>query len=80
MRASDFLVKFFGEHVYTKRELLRGRPEGNLGQNLIGEGARHDKRRMAGSTATILLTSVEGHFHRNTHPRLTRRPSARRMI
>lgn len=50
--------------MYTKREFLRGRPEGNLGQNLIGEGARHDKRRMAGSTTTFLLSGVEGHFHR----------------
>lgn len=62
--ASHFLVKLFRKHVHTKRELLRSRPEGNLSQNLIGEGARHNERRMASSASTFSLSSTKGHFQR----------------
>lgn len=36
---SNFLVETLGEHVDTKRELLRGGPEGNLSEYLVGERA-----------------------------------------
>ena len=35
--ASDLLVELFGEHVNTKGELLRGGPESDLSQDLVGE-------------------------------------------
>ena len=37
MSASDLLVELFGEHVNTKGELLRGGPESDLSQDLVGE-------------------------------------------
>lgn len=43
MGPSDLLIKFLGENVDTKREVLGPRPESNLGKDLIGEGARHDE-------------------------------------
>lgn len=36
---SNFLIETLGEHVDTKRELLRGCPEGNLSEYLVGERA-----------------------------------------
>lgn len=50
MCTSDLLVEFLGEHVHAKRELLGGGPEGDLGKDLVSEGARHDERRVASST------------------------------
>ena len=43
MGASDFLVQQLGQDVDSQRELLRSRPEGDLSENLVGEGAGHDK-------------------------------------
>lgn len=61
MCPSNFFVKLFRKHVHTKWELLRSRPEGNLGQNLVGEGARHNKRRVAGSAAIFPLSNSVNH-------------------
>ena len=40
---SDLLIQLFGQNVDTERELLRSRPEGDLSENLVGEGTGHDK-------------------------------------
>lgn len=47
----DLLVELLGEHVDTERELLGGGPEGDLGEDLVGEGAGHDERRVTSSTS-----------------------------
>jgi hypothetical protein len=51
VRASNFLIELLGEHVDAEGELTRVGPEGNLGQNLVGEGARHNKGWVARSTS-----------------------------
>jgi hypothetical protein len=50
MGAGDFLVKFLREDVHAEREVLVTGPESNLSQDLVGEGAGHDKGGMAGCT------------------------------
>jgi hypothetical protein len=37
MSTSNFLVETFGQHMHTKWEIFWGRPERDLGQNLVGE-------------------------------------------
>ena len=49
---SDLLVELLGKHVDTERERGRVGPQGDLGKNLVGEGARHDERWVTGGTAT----------------------------
>lgn len=51
----DLLVELLGEHVDAERELARVGPESDLGKDLIGEGAGHDERGVAGSTAASAL-------------------------
>ena len=51
--ASDLLIQFLGQDVDTKGELLRGRPEGDLSENLVGEGARHDEGRVPSSASEV---------------------------
>jgi hypothetical protein len=58
VRASDLLVKFLGEHVDTKRELLRSGPESNLGEDLIGERAGHDEGWVAGGASEVDETTL----------------------
>ena len=53
MSTSDLLVQLLGQNVDAKRELLRGRPEGDLSENLVGEGARHDERWVSGSASKV---------------------------
>ena len=53
MGAGDFLVELLGEHVNTEGELLGSGPEGDLGKDLVGEGAGHDERGVTGSTAQV---------------------------
>lgn len=50
---SDLLIQSLGQNVDAKRELLRGRPEGDLSENLVGEGAGHDERWMSGSASEV---------------------------
>ena len=57
MCAGNLLVKFFGEHVDTKRELLGSGPEGNLGKDLIGERAGHDEGRVASGAPEVHKTT-----------------------
>lgn len=51
MRARDLLVELLGQHVHAERELLRRRPERDLGKHLVGKRARHDEGRVASGTA-----------------------------
>jgi hypothetical protein len=46
----DFLIELLGEHVDTERESLRGGPQSNLGQDLVGEGAGHNEGRVTSGT------------------------------
>jgi hypothetical protein len=72
--------------VDAEGEFLGGGPQSNLSQHLIGEGAGHNERRMAGG-ATIRQPSQSVGFSgdgienqkKKIYPKLTRRPSARRM-
>lgn len=57
MCAGDLLIKFFGEHVDTKRELLGSGPEGNLGKDLVGERAGHDKGWVASGAPEVHETT-----------------------
>ena len=77
---SNFLVELLWQYVHADRKLAGVRKQGNLGQDLIAERARHHKRRMSSRT-TITIVSM-GHLQPVvvTYPKLTRRPSARRRI
>jgi len=55
--ASDLLVKFLGKHVDTERELLRSGPEGNLGEDLVGERTGHDERWVASGASEVDQTT-----------------------
>jgi len=54
---SDLLVQIFGQDVDTKGELLRGRPESDLSENLVGEGARHDEGWVPSSASEVNETT-----------------------
>ena len=58
MGAGDLLVEFLGEHVHAERELLGGGPESDLGEDLVGERARHHERRVAGSASTKITDGL----------------------
>ena len=58
MGTGNFLVELLGENVHAKRELLRGGPERNLGQDLVGEGAGHDERGVAGGASKVDKTTL----------------------
>lgn len=51
----NLLVELLGQNVHTNRKLARVRPQCNLGQDLVGEGARHHKRRVSSSTSINTL-------------------------
>jgi hypothetical protein len=53
MSTSDLLIQFLGQDVDAERELLRSRPEGDLSEDLVGEGAGHDEGRVSGSTSEV---------------------------
>lgn len=57
MCAGDLLVKFLGEHVDTKRELLGSGPESNLGEDLVRERAGHDKGWVTGGASEVHETT-----------------------
>lgn len=54
----DFLVEFLGEHVDAKREVTRASPEGDLGEDLVGERARHDERGVASGASKVDKTAL----------------------
>ena len=58
MGTSDLLIELLGEDVHAKRELLRGGPEGNLGQDLVGEGAGHDEGGVASGASEVDKTTL----------------------
>lgn len=58
MSASDFFIQLLGQDVDAKRELLRGRPESDLSENLVGEGAGHNERRVSGSASEVNKTTL----------------------
>ena len=51
MGASNLLIELLGQNVHTEREFFRGGPEGDLSENLVGEGARHHEGGVSSSTA-----------------------------
>jgi hypothetical protein len=57
---SDFLVEALRKHVHAERELLRSRPECDLGQNLVCERARHDEGRVTSATSSVIYVSERG--------------------
>ena len=50
---SDLLVQILGQDVDAEGELLRGRPEGDLSEDLVGEGTRHDEGWVPGSASEV---------------------------
>ena len=55
--ASHFLIQLLGQDVDTKRELFRSRPEGDLSEHLVGEGAGHNEGRVSGSASEVDKTT-----------------------
>ena len=51
--ASDFFIQRLGQDVDTKREVLGSLPEGELGENLVGEGTRHDEGWVSGGASEV---------------------------
>ena len=58
--SSDLLIEGLGEHVNSERVLLSLGPEGDLGEDLVGERAGHDERRVSGSTSEVDCRTREG--------------------
>ena len=58
MSTSDLLIQDFGQDMDAKREILGSVPEGDLGENLVGEGARHDEGWMPSSASEVDETTV----------------------
>lgn len=61
MEASDLLVEVLGEDVNLATLVLAGvalLPELDLGEGLVGEGAGHDERGVAGGAAKVEKTSL----------------------
>ena len=53
MSTSDLLVQFLGQDVDAEGEFLRGRPESDLSENLVGEGAGHDEGWVSSSASEV---------------------------
>ena len=53
MQSSNFFVESLGEHGDADGPSLFGGPKGDLSEDLIRKGSRHDERRVTGSTAKI---------------------------
>jgi hypothetical protein len=56
--AGNLLVELLGEDVDTKGVLLNVGPEGDLGEDLVGERAGHDPRRVTGSATEVNETTL----------------------
>jgi hypothetical protein len=56
--AGNFLVEFLGKDVDTQGEVLGTLPEGHLSEDLVGEGAGHDERRVTGGTSEVDETAL----------------------
>lgn len=53
MGTGDLLVELLRQDVHAEGELLRSRPERDLGEDLVREGARHDEGRVTCRTAEV---------------------------
>src|SRR5579859_7420545 len=53
MQTCDFFVESFRKHGDTNGPSFLGGPQLNLSKHLVGEGSRHDERRVTGSTSKI---------------------------
>jgi len=58
MGTGNLLVELLGEDVHAKRELLRGGPESNLGQDLVGKGAGHDEGGVTSGASEVDKTTL----------------------
>ena len=77
----DLLIELLGKHVHADRELARVGPERDLSQNLVGERARHDEGGVtSGTAASTRVNKQQSVNYEEAYPKLTRRPSARRMM
>ena len=56
--SGNLLVKLLGEHVHIHSELAGVAPQLNLGENLVGEGGRHDKAGVAHGTTKVDKTAL----------------------
>merc|ERR1719331_2827702 len=66
MQAGNLLIKLFWKQVHVVLVGLGFLPvlqNVKLGKHLVGEGARHDERRMACRTAQVQQTSRSKHDH-----------------
>jgi hypothetical protein len=53
MSTGNLLVQLLGQNVDAERELLRGCPEGDLSEDLVGEGAGHDEGRVSSGAPEV---------------------------
>ena len=58
MREGDLFIQLLGKHVDTHGVLGGVAPELNLGQDLVGEGAGHDKAGVTHGTAQVDQTTL----------------------
>lgn len=59
VQSGDLLVEDLWQDVYSEWVLsLLGLPEGDLCKDLVGEGHRHDERRVSGSTSEVDQSSL----------------------
>ena len=58
MREGDLFIQLLGKHVDTHGVLGGVAPELNLGQDLVGEGAGHDKAGVTHGTAKVDKTTL----------------------
>jgi len=56
--SGNLLIEGFRKHVYTNGVRSVVGPEGDLGQNLVGERARHDERGVSVSATQVDETSI----------------------
>lgn len=54
---SDLLIQLLRQDVDAERELLGGRPEGDLSENLVGEGTGHDEGWVSSGASEVDETS-----------------------
>lgn len=58
VETSNLLIELLGQEVNSDGVLGSLGPEGNLGQNLVGERAGHDERRVSSGTSQVDETSI----------------------
>ncbi|GMT30686.1 hypothetical protein PFISCL1PPCAC_21983, partial [Pristionchus fissidentatus] len=66
VKTGDLLVEGLGENVESEGVLVLGSvlgPELNLGEDLVGEGGRHDERGVSGGASEVDKTSLSEEDH-----------------